>query len=62
MTDAENVVLDEPVAANDADVPGSPVEGQDGGKRHRKGRKGSKKRRGSSKSSSKSSRKGSRKG
>jgi len=54
MTDAQNVVLDELVAANSVDVPGSPVEGplQDGGKRGRKGRKGSRKK------SQKKSRKG----
>ena len=54
MTDAQNVVLDV-VPANNDDPPGSPVEGQDGGKRHRKGRKG---RKGSGKKSQKKSRKG----
>jgi len=59
MTEAENVVLDEPAAASDAELDSNYTK-VTGGKRRRKGSK--KKRRGSSKSSSKSSRKGSRKG
>ena len=59
MTEAENVVLDEPAAANDAELETS-FSDLTGGKRRKKGSK--KKRKSSSKSSSNSSRKSSRKG